>query len=158
MICLNCGVETANPKFCSRSCAAQYNNKQFPKRDRKQFRCEKCGGVAEYRRKFCEDCSPKNGVDWSKRTFGFVRSSLDFHARIRQLARKAYYTSDRPSQCVVCGYSKHIEICHIKSIQEFSEHTPISVINSLDNLVALCPNCHWEFDHGLLKSEQLKLR
>jgi hypothetical protein len=24
-------------------------------------------------------------------------------------------------------------------------------VNSLDNLVGLCPNCHWEFDHGLLQ-------
>jgi predicted restriction endonuclease len=23
------------------------------------------------------------------------------------------------------------------------------VVNSLDNLVGLCPNHHWEFDHGL---------
>jgi predicted restriction endonuclease len=24
-------------------------------------------------------------------------------------------------------------------------------VNSLDNLLGLCPNCHWEFDHGLLR-------
>jgi predicted HNH restriction endonuclease len=24
-------------------------------------------------------------------------------------------------------------------------------VNALDNLVGLCPNCHWEFDHGLLQ-------
>jgi hypothetical protein len=24
-------------------------------------------------------------------------------------------------------------------------------VNSLDNLVGLCPNHHWEFDHGLLQ-------
>jgi hypothetical protein len=23
------------------------------------------------------------------------------------------------------------------------------VVNSLENLIALCPNCHWELDHGL---------
>jgi very-short-patch-repair endonuclease len=27
MKCLNCGIETTNPKFCSRSCSASYTNK-----------------------------------------------------------------------------------------------------------------------------------
>lgn len=100
MRCQNCGTETANPKFCSRSCAAQFNNRQFPKREKKKFFCE--------------------------------------------------------TQCVNCDYFKHAEVCHIKSIQDFVKDTPISVINSLENLVALCPNCHWEFDHGLLSPEVLR--
>ncbi len=155
MNCLNCGVETANPKFCSRSCAAKYNNRQFPKREKKKFFCEKCGAEATPRRRFCEACNPKAGADWSKRTLSFARLFLDYNARIRQLARKVYYNPGRSKRCVVCGYSKHVEVCHIKSIQEFLEDTPISVINSPDNLVALCPNCHWEFDHGLLSPEVL---
>ena len=31
----------------------------------------------------------------------------------------------------------------------FSEDTPVSVINTPDNLRWLCPNCHWELDNGL---------
>ncbi len=155
MNCLNCGIETANPKFCSRSCAARYNNHHYPKREKKKFFCEKCGAEADYRRRFCETCNPKGGADWSKRTLSFARSFLDYNARIRQLSRKVYYASDHTKQCINCGYSKHAEVCHIKSIQEFPEDTPISVINSPDNLVALCPNCHWEFDHGLLLAEDL---
>jgi predicted HNH restriction endonuclease len=26
----------------------------------------------------------------------------------------------------------------------------MSDVNNLDNLIALCPNCRWELDHGLL--------
>ena len=48
------------------------------------------------------------------------------------------------------GYDKHYEVCHIKAVSDFSEDTPITVINHIDNLVALCPNHHWEFDNGLL--------
>jgi predicted restriction endonuclease len=55
-----------------------------------------------------------------------------------------------PRCCSVCGYSRHFEVCHVRSIQDFPENTPMSVVNSVDNLVALCPNCHWEFDHGVL--------
>ncbi len=155
MICLNCGAETTNPKFCSKTCSAQYNNKRFPRRDRARNSCEKCGAEARSRRRFCDKCNPMNGADWTKRTLSYVRSFLDYNARIRQLARRAYEKSSKPKKCARCGYTKHIEICHIRSIQDFPDDTPISVINSLDNLVALCPNCHWEFDHGLLSSDLL---
>jgi hypothetical protein len=150
MICVTCGASTPNPKFCSKSYAAKFNNRESPKRQRQDFFCQKCGAPARYRRKCCEQCNPMNGADWSTRTLLFARSFLDYHARIRQLARKNYYDSGRPRKCSKCGYSKHLEICHIKPIQDFDEDTPIAVINSLDNLVALCPNCHWEFDNGLL--------
>jgi hypothetical protein len=150
MNCLACGASTMNPKFCSRSCAAKFNNQQFVKREKQRFFCHKCGSPARYRRKYCERCNPMNGADWSTRTLAFARSFLDYHARIRQLARKVYYGSGRPAKCVNCGYSKHFEICHIKPIQEFPENTSIADINSLNNLVALCPNCHWEFENGML--------
>lgn len=49
-----------------------------------------------------------------------------------------------------CGYDKHVEVCHIKAIRDFDLKTKIKDINSKENLVLLCPNCHWEFDNGLL--------
>jgi hypothetical protein len=49
--------------------------------------------------------------------------------------------------CQYCGYDKHVEVCHIKPICSFSEDTLISDINSPENLMILCPNCHWEFDN-----------
>lgn len=51
----------------------------------------------------------------------------------------------------ICGYSKHVEICHVKDICEFSIETLITEINSIKNLKALCPTHHWEFDHGYLE-------
>jgi len=55
--------------------------------------------------------------------------------------------------CYECGYSKHVEICHIQSVASFSNCTKLYHINSIGNLVALCPNHHWEFDHGELEIE-----
>jgi hypothetical protein len=72
------------------------------------------------------------------------------HARLRQHARRLY-NAVRPYRCVRCGYDKHIEVCHKRALTSFPSDTPIAVVNDLDNLVGLCPNCHWEFDHGLLQ-------
>jgi 5-methylcytosine-specific restriction endonuclease McrA len=46
-----------------------------------------------------------------------------------------------------CGYNKHAEIAHIIPVSHFPSEATIAQINALDNLVALCPNCHWEFDN-----------
>lgn len=62
--------------------------------------------------------------------------------RARTVARQLNWQS-----CVKCGYDKHIEVAHVKSITEFDLDTPISIINHPTNLLALCPNCHWEHDH-----------
>ena len=49
--------------------------------------------------------------------------------------------------CENCGYSKHVEIAHIKPVSSFPLSARISEANSRENIKALCPNCHWEFDH-----------
>ncbi|MFZ8310550.1 HNH endonuclease [Staphylococcus aureus] len=50
----------------------------------------------------------------------------------------------------MCGYAKHYEVCHIKAINQFDSNTRLSEVNDINNLVALCRNCHWELDHGLI--------
>ena len=52
-----------------------------------------------------------------------------------------------PKVCSKCGYDKHVECCHIKPISEFPLSTKISEVNSENNLILLCPNCHWEHDN-----------
>lgn len=66
---------------------------------------------------------------------------------IQKGARAVYKSSTKPKSCIVCGYDKTYEVAHIKSVSEFDEEALISDINNVDNLVALCPNHHWEFDH-----------
>lgn len=51
------------------------------------------------------------------------------------------------SSCEHCGYSKHVELAHIKAVSDFDDSSLLSEVNSPDNLKALCPNCHWEFDN-----------
>lgn len=52
--------------------------------------------------------------------------------------------------CKNCGYNKHVEVCHIKAVSSFEDDDLVNDINSVNNLVYLCPNCHWEFDYGTL--------
>jgi hypothetical protein len=147
----NCGKETTNPKYCCKSCAAIVNNAIFPKKTRKPHYCKYCGAEIFGRTTVCGDCNPSK-VDWSKITYDQIssRPAYQKNSRIRTLARKLYQNSNKPQKCMMCGYDKHFHVCHIKPISSFPGHTAISTINDLDNLVALCPNHHWEFDHNIL--------
>jgi len=154
--CLNCGTSTANPKFCSSSCGAKYHN---ARRVLQEHHCESCktliGKGWQNRRKYCVDClrTHKGWRDWSSTTLAELFASApthQAHARLRAKGRQTFLAAGKPRQCQLCGYSKHVEVCHIKPIASFKADTPVSVVNALSNLVGLCPNCHWEFDHGML--------
>jgi len=68
------------------------------------------------------------------------------HNKIRKWARVLLKWWKIPKVCK-CGYNTHVEVCHIKPINSFSDDTLMGVVNSKDNLVYLCPNCHWELDN-----------
>lgn len=153
--CLHCGKLTQNPKFCSRSCNAIYNNTLKPKRAKTKT-CAKCGALIPSVRKNCTNCVP-NRKDWSTRTIADIHSAAKYQvsSQLRTMARQQFAKSQRQRICQNCGYSKHVEICHIHAIQDFPPDTPVSIVSGIDNLVALCPNCHWEFDHGVLHIEDI---
>ena len=70
---------------------------------------------------------------------------------IQSWARKVYFEAYPNPKCAICGYTNHVEVAHIKAVSEFSDDSLISEINSLTNVVGLCPNHHWEYDNGILK-------
>ncbi len=152
--CLQCGVNTKNPKFCSKSCSASWTNKRFPKRKSKRNTiCPSCNGPKDPRSSFCKNCySVSNNlgdITLEEAIYkNHHRSSA--YALVRTRARILAKKLGIDSECKICGYNKHVEIAHLKSISSFSMDTLISKINSKDNIVALCRNCHWELDHGLI--------
>lgn len=149
--CKCCGKETKNPNFCSRSCSAKTTNK-IPKRKKKINYCSFCGKeTGFFRRKFCTECNPMN-KDWNSITYGEATQTRKYqkNSRIRNLSRKIYKSSGKPKRCMICGYDKHFEVCHIKPISSFPKTATVGEINNIDNLIALCPNHHWELDHGNL--------
>lgn len=167
MDCMFCGKEIQHPiqkksknHFCNSSCAASYNNTIAPKRVRNIRYCNLCGRIIDSRTRLrCDDC-----VDL-KQTSGLIKETtigqikelykdkthLNFAAKIRGYGKTAYDRSDRSKHCAMCGYNRHYEVCHIKAVKDFDDTATMEEVHNLDNLIALCPNCHWEFDHGILK-------
>jgi len=147
--CINCGSLTSNPKFCSRSCSAKVNNHKIPKRIARVRICLRCPCQVPIGRTLCDDCLASTALKdmtLSEAIYTKHHPSSAF-ALVRSRARQV--VKDWDKVCTHCGYSKHVEVCHIKAISEHSLDTNISVINEPSNLILLCPNCHWEFDHAL---------
>jgi hypothetical protein len=132
--------------FCSKACAASYNNISHPKR---KFckKCKNCDNLIAKRNTFCPPCI-KNGKHLTNGQFVYEKTIKDYtdkYRHVRTHARKI--TSKRPQKCAICGYDKHVETCHIKEISKFSPDTLIGVVNDPSNLIILCPNHHWELDN-----------
>lgn len=151
MNCLNCLNNTSNPSFCSRSCAVTYNNKKKKKRQLKTTRCKHCQEIIQrnghkHRPTVCGKCKNKYGNDPTieEVTYKHLHKSSAF-AFIRGKARRAF--KGVQAKCIFCGYDKHVEIAHKTAISLFPLDTRLSVVNHIDNLMRLCPNCHWEFDN-----------
>jgi predicted restriction endonuclease len=154
--CMNCHTnlpyEKRKNKFCSKSCAASYNNKLFPKRKKliKRRYCTVCG--EELFSKSGTLCIHHNTIfkDWNTVTISEMQilRSYQINSRIRSLARAKFKGKEKV--CKICGYSNHVEVCHIRAISSFPPETKVAEINSVENLVLLCPNHHWEFDNELL--------
>lgn len=154
--CLKCGTPTHNPKFCSRSCSAAYTNQQSPKRKAKNY-CEDCGQTIRRDVKYCSNCRKSrpfvarqatDDISLSVAIYKRGHRSAAFalvRARARLVAKKLGW-----NKCQHCGYDIHVEISHRKAIASFSLDTLINTINHPSNLLALCPNCHWEYDHQVV--------
>jgi hypothetical protein len=159
--CDNCGrakdkhlsqIKRTKNNFCSRECAGAFNGRARPIRKRKG-RCEQCHIEIFSHLKFCDDCRSR-GKDLTlaeaiykehhkSSAFALVRT------RARAVAKLLGWSS-----CERCGYDRHFEIAHRKPIRSYPEDTKISTINDPSNLMPLCPNCHWEFDHPSLVQDK----
>jgi len=134
-------AEVRKKKFCNHSCAAVSTNKKFIKKKSLLFLKSKDpkkdirGRKINYSKKELKNRSQ----NWWRHRIPIARD-----------ARKEFTHAGKEKKCYNCGYDKHIEVCHKKAVSNFSDDSKLSEINALDNLIALCRNCHWEFDNGLL--------
>ncbi len=172
-------------KFCSQSCSATYNNSHREKLQRILY-CEKCQiqlpENSWYKRKYCDSClkiihavrkSSKIKIDiididinnpiintisntTKAEHFANYKSWQTARSLIRSHAARNFKQHNPILKCQNCNYNKYVEVCHIKSVSSFSPETKVSEINDITNLLGLCPNCHWEYDNGLLKLESIK--
>lgn len=136
-MCRKTKRQTENGKnvFCSKTCELLYRAKICQQRKNNQ----------------APPFLLNNGLSITK---GYLKQQTGFATnkwvKLRQNAIKVFKYYNNTTKCSCCGYDKHIEICHKKPIKDFDDSSLVSEINSKDNLTALCPNCHWEFDNKLL--------
>jgi hypothetical protein len=141
-------------KFCTRSCSAKRNNSLYPKRIMDTISCTDCGSPVSRasRRKRCANC--KHAGYLYTLTLGEYRNKFSSAAKCynaaRSISRSQYAVENRPKSCAICSYNKHIDVCHIADLHKLPDDTSLYKALSNGNLIALCRNCHWEFDHELL--------
>lgn len=132
-------------KFCTRSCAAYYNNSKKPKANRQKIKSPKRYKKFDILSIKTKQCLFSESKNWQS-----ARSSIQKHARF------IYESYQKPKNCLICGYTAHYEICHIKSVASFPSESLIVQINAIDNLIALCPTHHWEFDNNVIASSVIE--
>ncbi len=152
VVCFHCEKEFERREenlkdinFCSRSCA----NKGKPKRKLTK-QCENCETLIRKSNRFCSICSEiykkENSIE--NRTLGSFKHLIGSIRYSQVIEHGRENAKELPNICAKCGYDKHVEVCHKKRIPDFDNETLIKEINSLDNLVKLCKNCHWESHNG----------
>lgn len=197
-------IKRTNNNFCSRSCAATYNNSVFVKRGCKRVnkgqyeqiklckrfnkqQCKRILGIIEkygisklskrlrtsnntLRKNFKEHFGrdfiiPKkqnrNNISvkylqlTKKELFSTRKNWQSARSGLQRRSRNNYINSGKPNCCKICGYDTHIEVAHIKAVSEFDDNDTVAQMTDPDNLVALCPNHHWEFDNGIILKDEL---
>ena len=148
----NAEIKKTTNHYCSSSCAAKVNGVKFPKRA-VEGNCKQCNSPIPSSLSYCKQCKIEKLPFDNQTLYQATREGKKAarYCTIRKKARKLMVNSGIEQLCKSCGYDKHVEACHIKSISSFDLNTTIGEINDLSNLVFLCPNCHWEFDKGTLK-------
>lgn len=169
VICKNCGkeyyldatvynrkIKNGSEFFCSRSCAASYNNKIYPKKKKTSTShiCPNCGNQKSNHAEYCRACQTRfNSESILNRELGYYigyEHRKSYTARrcvdIRKSARKIMESNTSIEKvCAICHnheFDSILEVHHIKSICSFDPHTKISAINDIKNLIWLCPNHH----------------
>lgn len=128
-------------RFCNHSCATKFTNNKRPPRSPKPPKIK----IIKNNKWLNLGLQTKGELFDRRGNWQSARSSIRNHASF------VYFNNYINNGCAVCGYKHHIEVCHIKSVSSFGNDELINVINDINNLIGLCPNCHWEYDHGILK-------
>lgn len=148
--CKHCNSDIPKNKdyrntYCSQSCS---NVVLGISRRNKCYECGDLTTPTEFgnTRKRCNKCMSKNLLE-NKTLEETLGEGSNRYNKVRSHAR-ALLKKHKPKICGKCGYDKHVEACHLKPIKSFPLNTLVSEINSITNLEWLCPNHHWELDHG----------
>lgn len=129
----------------------------------KQNTCKYCSNKTINYARVCEKCRIDKGLtyrDYSNVSLQDLISEysrLQYHAKLRGHSRSVFDKSKKEKSCYLCNYNIHVDICHIIDVKDFSLDSLVLDVNNIINLVALCKNCHFEFDNDELDDEQSTL-
>jgi len=124
--CIQCGTATLNPKFCSKSCSATYNNTLVPKRTKTYKICPVCG-KEHTRVKYCSnDCNPNRLKLTKTEKYRYIRAKKN-EAWARYMSKKKNQTpedADIPAiQKFYLNCPPGYEVDHIIPISKGGLHT-----------------------------------
>lgn len=166
-----CEVLKTKNNFCSKSCAAKFNNIGISRNPPKFRKCKKCKNEfikskSHKSKLYCSNCLK----DYDNRLE--LLKSMSIHDFQVYTISNGYHPSWKNSQiryynrtwnaslkflgCAICGYTHHVEFAHIKPLSSFPETATLGEVNHPNNVIQLCPNHHWELDNGILNLESVK--
>lgn len=128
-------------------------------------KCQGCDAIvpAKTKRVYCDACIAQGKGRPGHRILALTTMAEMFAAwsnntrdvSIRAHARKQ--TKDWPRVCAApdCRYTHYLETCHLQAVSDFPLTATVGDVNAPQNLVLLCPNHHWDLDHGLLNRQAL---
>jgi hypothetical protein len=137
--CKECFVEIAEGrKFCSKSCAATFNNKVYPKRTngREKPKCLNCNTeLHSHQKKYCNNKCQGEYL-YKNHSVPMIENGTSTNTS----ALKKYLKENVKDECFECGLGNE---WNCKPITLQLDHIDgNSDNNNLDNLRLLCPNCH----------------
>ena len=145
--------------YCNRSCAAKKNN-IGKRRDGRDKNCKNCCAIIERRKTYCSKVcmneflgyktSPEITLEELQNRLSLINKHPSWRNSYIRNNNRIVNKELLKENCFNCGYSLHVELCHIKAIKSFDNDSTLEEINNRNNIVQLCRNCHWEFDNGYL--------
>jgi len=140
--CFNpeCNNQTENPKFCSHTCAASYNNTINPKR-KPEHKCKNCGKNINNTHWYCSDeCKKKsNPSTFLSDDDIFTKNS----SRSRNFIKKKFMKFIK-NECSICGQLPEWQ--GIKLVMVLDHINGVPNDNRKENLRLVCPNCNSQLE------------
>lgn len=133
-------------RFCSRSCAARFNNKIYPKRGLTK-ECRLCTNKIPSTYTFCESCwnsedglSARSKVRVYEWLSGKWDGAIGVGDQLSNVIRK-YLLLESGLSCQKCGFNKNHPDDN-KTILEINHINGNPFDHTKENLEVICPNCH----------------
>lgn len=132
----NKSLNNENNKFCNKSCAATYNNKKYPKKQKKIKTCKNCEKIIiKYNNQYCNLKCFHEYQYKNKILRKFYDGEINSNDTLRKILIKLF-----GAKCCECGCG---DIWNKKKLTLQVDHIDgNSDNNDPENVRLLCPNCH----------------